>query len=182
MTATITRALDKLEEGLVAILLAIMTVTAFAQVIARYVFNFSFTWALELVTFLFAGLIFIGISYGIRIGAHIGVDAAVKVMPANLRRIVGALAVVLCMSYCAIIFIGSWTYVSKMYAIGIMAQDIPIPQWVPRAVLPIGFALAFFRFGEILVRILKGTDGGLQLADEAKDALEMRQDKEETGR
>ncbi len=178
MTATFSRAIDHLEEGLIAALLAIMTVTTFAQVIARYVFNYSFTWALELVTFLFAGLIFIGISYGIRIGAHIGVDAAVKAMPPAARRWLGVVAIVFCMAYCAIIFIGSWTYVDKLYTVGIMAQDLPIAQWVPRLVLPIGFALAFFRFAQVLVRVLSGVDGGLQLADEAREALELRQDGE----
>ena len=47
----------RLEEGLIALLLAAMTLITFGQVIARYVFNYSFVWALELVIFLFAALI-----------------------------------------------------------------------------------------------------------------------------
>ncbi|HRA78729.1 MAG TPA: TRAP transporter small permease subunit, partial [Burkholderiaceae bacterium] len=35
-----------------------MTLITFVQVVARYVFNYSFVWALELTTFLFGGLIF----------------------------------------------------------------------------------------------------------------------------
>ena len=38
-----------------------------------------------------------------------------------------------------------------MYDIGILAQDIPIPV-VPRLVLPLGYALLFFRFGQVLAR------------------------------
>ena len=63
---------------MIAFLLTVMTLITFMQVVARYVFNYSFVWALELVTFLFGGLIFIGISYGVRVGSHIGVDALVK--------------------------------------------------------------------------------------------------------
>lgn len=37
----------RLEEGLIAFLLAAMTLITFAQVIARYVFNYSFTWRLS---------------------------------------------------------------------------------------------------------------------------------------
>ena len=47
--------LDRLEEGLLALLLASMTGISFVQVVARYVFNYSFTWALELTTYLFGG-------------------------------------------------------------------------------------------------------------------------------
>ena len=70
--------LHRLEEWLIATLLAVMTCITFMQVVARYVFNYSFVWALELNTFLFAWLIFLGMAYGVRVGAHIGVDALVK--------------------------------------------------------------------------------------------------------
>ena len=66
------RVLERLEEGLIALLLTVMTLITFTQVVARYVFNYSFVWALELNTFLFAWLIFLGAAYGVREGAHIG--------------------------------------------------------------------------------------------------------------
>ena len=161
---------NRLEEGLIAFLLTLMTLVTFMQVVARYVFNYSFVWALELDTFLFGGLIFLGIAYGVRVGAHIGVDALVRTLSPRKARIVGMVAATLCMVYAAIVFVGSWTYVAKMVEIGIVAQDIPIPQWVPRLVLPIGFALVFFRFGQVLVRLAAGREAQL-LGDEAEDAL-----------
>ncbi len=60
-----------------------MTLLTFIQVVARYVFNYSFVWALELNGVLFAWLIFIGMSYGVRVGAHIGIDAAGQVAEAG---------------------------------------------------------------------------------------------------
>jgi C4-dicarboxylate transporter DctQ subunit len=150
----------RLEEGLIALLLAVMTLITFTQVVARYVFNYSFVWALELVTFLFGFLIFLGMSYGVRVGSHIGVDALVKALKPGPARVVGALAAALCLAYSIIIFIGSWRYVAKMYEIGIMSEDLPIPQWV-----------LILRFGVALVRILRGREIRMQLADEASDAL-----------
>jgi len=169
--------INRLEEGLIAFLLTVMTAITFMQVVARYVFNYSFVWALELVTFLFGGLIFLGISYGVRVGSHIGVDALVKTLTPARARAVGALAVVLCMVYAAIVFVGGWIYVGKMIEIGIEAQDIPIPQWVPRLVLPVGFGLLFLRFGQVLYRILAGKDAHF-LGDEVQDALKHRSDDE----
>ena len=168
-----TRWVERMEEGLVALLIASMTVVTFIQVVARYVFNYSFVWALELTTFLFGGLIFIGISYGVRVGAHIGVDVLVKTFKPGTARVVGTIATLLCMVYATIVFVGGWIYVGKMYDIGILAQDIPIPQWVPRLVLPLGYALLFFRFGQVLARTIRGTQGGL-LVDEAEEALKLR--------
>ena len=80
------RWLEHLEEGLVAFLMAAMTVLTFVQVIARYVFNYSFVWALEVTGVMFAWLIFVGMSYGVRVGAHIGVDALVKALAPRTRR------------------------------------------------------------------------------------------------
>jgi len=165
--------LGRLEEGLVAFLLAAMTLITFMQVVARYVFNYSFVWAHELVTFLFGGLIFLGMSYGVRVGAHIGVDALVKALKPGTARVVAIVATLLCLLYTVIVFVGGWTYVAKMYDIGILAQDMPIPQWVPRLVLPIGYALLFFRFAQVLVRLLTGREASL-LGDEAEDALKHR--------
>ncbi|UHL64563.1 TRAP transporter small permease [Paralcaligenes sp. KSB-10] len=167
--------LDRLEEGLIALLLAAMTLITFGQVVARYVFNYSFVWALELTTYLFGALIFIGMSYGVRVGAHIGVDALVKILPARIAHRVAIVACALCLAYAGIVFVGGWIYVDKIYEVGIMAQDMPIPQWVPRLVLPIGFALLFIRFAGVLIGLLRGKEAHL-LGDEVEDALKYRSD------
>jgi C4-dicarboxylate transporter, DctQ subunit len=169
------RVIERLEEGLIALLLTVMTMITFTQVVARYVFNYSFVWALELNTFLFAWLIFLGAAYGVREGAHIGVDALVKVLSPAKARVAGIAAALLCMVYAVLIVVGGWIYVSKMYQVGIMAEDIPIPQWVPRLVLPIGGALLFLRFGQVLVRLIRGKEAHL-LGDEAQEALRQQFD------
>ena len=170
----VSRYLEKAEEGLIALLLAVMTVITFSQVIARYVFNYSFVWALELVTYLFAWLIFLGMAYGVRVGSHIGVDALVKSLGKRSAQVVSAIAAVCCIVYSVIIFYGGWIYVQKMYDIGILAQDLPIPQWVPRLVLPFGFGLLILRFSQLLFRIVTGKESGMHLADEAAEALKLK--------
>ncbi|NYT59393.1 TRAP transporter small permease [Alcaligenaceae bacterium] len=171
---------ERLEEGLIGLILACMTLVTFGQVIARYVFNYSFVWALELSTFLFAGLIFLGISYGVRVNAHIGVDALVKILPKPLAHALNIIATALCLVYTIIVLTGSWIYVSKIYEIGILAQDIPIHQWIPRMVMPIGFIFLLFRFGQILFNLATGKEAHL-LGDEAEDALKYSSDDTSTG-
>lgn len=170
--------LEHIEEGLIAFLLAVMTIITFAQVVARYVFNYSFVWALELTMYCFGALIFLGMAYGVRVGAHIGVDAFIRLLPARAANRLAMLSTVLCMAYAAIVLYGSWIYVSKIHMIGIMAQDLPIAQWIPRLVLPVGFILLIYRFGEVLWHLFKG-DGASLLGDEVADAMKYRSDESE---
>ena len=168
------RWLGRLEEGLIAFLMAAMTITAFIQVVARYVFNYSFVWALELNGVFFAWLIFIGMSYGVRVGAHIGIDVVVRQLGPRAARAVGMVGAALCVAYALIVLVGGWRYVQKMYEVGIDMQDLPVQQWVPRSVVPLGFALLALRFGQAFVRLWRGEATRL-LSDEAEEALKLRE-------
>lgn len=169
------RWLEVLEESLIALLMAAMTLVAFGQVVARYVFNYSFVWALEVTGVLFAWLIFIGMSYGVRVGTHIGVDLLVKSVGPRTARALGAIAAVLCIVYSLVLAWGGLQYTLKMHDVGILMQDVPVPQWVPRLVLPIGFLLLALRFAQVLWQVLAGRQDSL-LGDESKEALKLRQD------
>ena len=149
-----------------------MTLVTFSQVIARYIFSTGFSWALELTTYLFAWLVLFGVAYCIKVGAHIGIDIVVRQLPHHLRRIVGLIAVLCCCAYCIILLVGATGYVYKLYEVGIEAQDLPIPRWIPFIMLPIGLLLALLRLSQIAWRTALGQQEGLQLADEARDALE----------
>jgi C4-dicarboxylate transporter DctQ subunit len=168
------RWLEHLEEGLVAFLMAAMTLVATLQVVARYVFNYSFVWALELNRVLFAWLIFVGMSYGVRVGAHIGIDALVKAVPPAMARVFGMIGAALCIVYALIVTYGGSLYVKKMYDVGIEMQDMPVPQWLPRIVVPLGFLLLAVRFGQAFVRLWRGEATTL-LADETEEALKLRE-------
>lgn len=169
------RWLEYFEEGLVIVLMAAMTMVTFMQVVARYVFNYSFVWALELTGVMFAWLIFIGMSYGVRVGAHIGVDVLVKALGPKPARIVGSIAAAMCIAYALIVAWGGYQYVSKMYDVGILMQDIPVAQWIPRLVVPLGFALLAFRFAQVLWRLASGQEAHL-LGDEAQEALKLQEE------
>ena len=177
---SIGRAVNALEEGVIALLFAAMTVVTFSQVVARYVFNTGAVWALELTVYLFAWLVLFGMSYGVKVHGHLGIDAIAKAFPSRVQRILGLLAVAAGLVYGAILLIGSWEYVWKLFLIGIESEDLPVPQWVPMAVLPIGAALLVLRLAQAGVRIWRGKQRSL-LADEAQhtiDDLLGREDRE----
>lgn len=166
--------LKRLDEWLIALVLAAMTLLTFLQVVMRYVFNSGFTWAVELTGIMFAFMIFIGISYGVRVSAHIGVDALVKLLPYRLRRATSILAVLLCLLYAGIVISGSYTYVMKMKEFGIELEDLPVPMWMARAVLPVGYALLALRFLPVLFNLVTGKSDRLKLGDEVEQALKLK--------
>ncbi|WP_227935199.1 TRAP transporter small permease [Alkalihalobacillus deserti] len=68
--------LNEYLEEYVLILLSILTVViVFTQVFMRYVLGDSLTWSEEVARYLFIWMIYIGVSYGVKKGKHLGVDA-----------------------------------------------------------------------------------------------------------
>ena len=161
----------RIEEGLIALILGAMTLLTFLQVVLRYVFASGLLWALETTTYLFGWLVLIGISYGVRQRAHIGIDALVQTMPPKARRYVGLFVVAAALLYAALMFYGGWVYIDKLHTLGVDAEDIPIPRWILALCLPIGFALLGVRLAEMAWRILTGKSPGFELADEAADTI-----------
>lgn len=166
--------LDRLEEWIISFMLFAMTALTFMQVVRRYVFNTGFSWALELTGVLFAVMIFVGISYGVRVGSHIGVDALVNLLSPPKRRVVSIIAVLLCMVYVGFVLVGATAYVSKMHEIGVELEDMPIERWKVLIVMPLGYCLVGFRFLQILWGLVSGKNDSLHLADEAADAMKLK--------
>jgi C4-dicarboxylate transporter DctQ subunit len=171
--------LDYLEEWIISLMLFAMTALAFMQVVRRYVFNTGFSWNLELTGIFFAVMIFVGISYGVRVGKHIGVDALVNLLSPPNRRLVSMLAVALCMVYVGFVLYGSTFYVSKMHEIGVELDDLPVERWKVLIIMPIGYALVGLRFFQIFYNLATGKTDSLHLADEAADAMKLKQQETE---
>ena len=85
-----------------------MTLMTFVQVCLRFFFDTGFVWSLEATTYAFAWLVLVGMSYGVRTKSHIAVDILTSHLPPALQRLVGLLALLLCLAYCAFMFYGSY--------------------------------------------------------------------------
>jgi C4-dicarboxylate transporter, DctQ subunit len=162
---------ERLEEGLVALLLAAMTLLTFTQVVLRYGFNTGFVWALEATTYMFGWLILFGISYCVRVHAHIGIDILVKALPAATQRVVGLVAIGFCALYAGLMLYGAWNYIDRLMRLGITGEDILAPRWLLTIIMPIGFLLLLIRLLEQAYLILAGKARGFELADEAAEVL-----------
>lgn len=167
------RAIDRLEEGIISLLLVTITLIVFVEVVLRYVFSVGLLWAEEATLHLSGWLVLFGASYGVKVGSHINVDTVVRLMPSKVQRFVTLLAVALALVYCGLIIDGSWIYLGKMVKIGVELQDLPIPKYVAHSILLIGFVLLAIRLAQLGWAVLKGETDGFRTSDEAKEALRL---------
>ncbi len=167
------RIINSLEEAIISLLLASMTLLVFVEVVLRFGFGIGMMWSQELTLLLSAWMVLFGVSYGLKVGSHIGVDALVKILPPKMRRIVSGAAVVACLGYCGLFLEGSWVYLEKMHMIGIELEDMPIPKWIGHSILLIGMVLIAVRLLQLLWAICTGKIDGFKLADEAKDSMHL---------
>ena len=137
------------------------------------------TWSIALSKAMFAWLIFIGLAWGVRIGAHIGVDLLIRNFSLGAQKVVGLIAVGICLGYCVLMAYSSEEWVGALLRAGIGAEDLDrfgIQQWHIASIVPVGFALMFLRFFQVFLRILRGEQLGLGGHGEADDALKLAEE------
>ena len=193
----INHALDQIEETSIAACLGLMTLVTFANVVARYLFNTNILWALEVTLYLFAWLVLMGASYGVKKNIHIGVDVVINLMPPLGRKIAALLSITACLAFSIMLLIGSWDYWYPFATerAWLETEDIPLPElfqflstlfnegeryenvprFIPYLALPLGMALLTFRFLQAGWKIVTGQQDTIIASHEA----ELVQNKEE---
>ncbi|MEE9453953.1 MAG: TRAP transporter small permease [Paracoccaceae bacterium] len=104
------RIINEIEETLIAVILGLMTLITFTNVVMRYGFNTGLSWGLEVTAFLFAWLVLLGMSYAVKITAHLGVDAVLNLFGPKTRKILALIAVTTCIIYAFLLLKGAWDY------------------------------------------------------------------------
>ena len=84
--------LDNIESYICRTLLTIFVCLLFMQIIARTLFNFSFSWVEELSVYMFVWFVFFGASYAAKMGAHNRVTFQFKFLPPKAIRYIEAFA------------------------------------------------------------------------------------------
>lgn len=193
-TTRLGRITDQIEETGIAVILGLMTLITFANVVARYVFNDNILWALELTVFLFAWLVLMGASYGVKRHVHIGVDVVINAASPKVRRVLAILSVLACLAFSILLLKGAWDYWYPFATdrAWLETEDIPmpdtlqflaawlndgeryekVPRMIPYLALPLGVGLLTFRFAQLGWRVMIGELDSIVASHEAEEALE----------
>lgn len=175
------KALDHLEEWLIAFLMGAATLIIFAAVVHRYASGvpflydfsrlFSFSWAQELCIYMFVWMAKFGAAYGVRTGIHVGVDVLINRMDAKLRGkfiVFGLLSGALFTGIIATLGANFVWENGAHYSIltwlgkdtadlfeGPITPDLEWPTWIVYLAIPLGSSLMCFRFLQVCVSFIR---------------------------
>lgn len=195
------RLINKVEEAIISLLLVATTLLVFVEVIMRFGFGTGLSWGQELTLHLSAWFVLFGISYGLKVGAHIGVDAFVRLFSPTGQRILTFFAIVLCLVYCGLFLYGSWVYLEQMYDVWIAMEDLEfplwmvsglseetaellridleepaVPLWLAHGMLIVGLTFFAIRLLELLWSVVVGTATGFHRVDEAEESMHIAEE------
>lgn len=171
------KALDKLETAIVTVTLTGMTVFIFIQVFFRFVSGLDhylishgvenvfflgitgwiystslnvLTWTEELARYLMVWTVFIGAAIGAKLGAHVGVEAFITLLPARFTRRCLLLGGVISAAFSLFLVWYGLEVVQRIIDAGQVSPALEIPMFYVYAILPAGallMAVHFFAAG-----------------------------------
>jgi TRAP-type C4-dicarboxylate transport system permease small subunit len=177
--ATALHVLDRIEEILIAFLIAMSTIIIFLAVVQRYglsgtaslmqwskaqgldwlavaarwlfsvLKSFRFTWAQELAIFMMVWMAKFGAAYGVRTGIHVGVDLLVNNLEGERKRWLILIGLFGGVLFTGLIGLLGLRLVLHIAATGQTSAVLEMPMWFVYAAVPAGSFLMCFRFMQV---------------------------------
>jgi len=140
---------DHIEEAVLTVTMAIMTLAVAAQIVCRYIFALPLDWSEEMARFGFVWCIYMGVSYACMNRKHLKIDAALFLFPKKLRPWVELVGKLLFLAFAVIMVYASWEHFYRI--------TIARPQLSPAMRIPMGIAYGAipFSFAMLIIRLLQ---------------------------
>lgn len=151
----------RVEKGMMVVGMAalfIMMGLTTVDAMCRYVFNVPIIGAYEITEkYLMLFSIFLGLSYTYRGSGLIRVTILMDRLPKSVKIPINHFAQLFSIVYCAVLFVGTYQYATRLYAYGTSLGSIYIlPQWIGAVVVPLGLLLIGLFLLSDLPKVRKG--------------------------
>ena len=155
------RILDRLEEWLIAFLMAGATLVIFVAVVHRYasalpipvaqdwLLRINLSWAQELCIYMFIWMAKFGAAYGVRTGIHVGVDVLINQLPNRYRAKFIVFGLLAGAFFTGVVGTLGAEFVWDMAHTEQVSADLEVPMWVVYLAIPCGSFLMCFRFLQV---------------------------------
>ena len=155
------KALDRLEEGLIAFLMAGATAVIFVAVVHRYaaalpipvvqdwLLRINLSWAQELCIYMFIWMAKFGAAYGVRTGIHVGVDVLINRLASRYRAKVIVFGLLAGALFTGVVGTLGAEFVWDIAHTQEVSADLELPMWIVYAAIPCGSYLMCFRFLQV---------------------------------
>ncbi|GAB1459959.1 TRAP transporter small permease [Thauera sp.] len=178
--------LDRLEEFIIAALMAVATVVIFISVVHRYLSGYEIPllqdwlldmnvgWAQEFCIILFVWMAKFGAAYGVRTGIHVGVDILINKLTGSSRAALIQIGLI-----CGVVFTGLigifgalfvWENGMAYETLSLLGRDtgdffegpttpdLEWPTWIVYSAVPLGSFLMCYRFLQVMVSFARTGD------------------------
>jgi C4-dicarboxylate transporter DctQ subunit len=159
------KGLDRLEEFIIAFLIAGATLLIFVAVTHRYaldlsakwhwdavydqLFKINLAWAQELCIYMFVWMAKFGAAYGVRTGIHVGVDVLVNKLPPKARMSSILFGLMAGAFFTGVVGTMGAKFVWAMAHTDQVSPDLEWPMWIIYLAIPLGSYLMCFRFLQV---------------------------------
>lgn len=153
------RILDRIEEIMIASLIAGATIVIFVAVVHRYgvgiralypyLAPFHLSWAQELCIYMFVWMAKFGAAYGVRTGIHVGVDVIVNLLEPRWRKLVVMFGLFGGALFTFVVGTMGAKFVYGMAQTDQVSPDLEVPSWLVYLCVPLGSYLMCFRFLQV---------------------------------
>ena len=152
--------LDRLEEWLIASLMAGATLLIFVAVIHRYaagtpsplqdlLLKIDLSWSQELCIYMFVWMAKFGAAYGVRTGIHVGVDVLINLLSPRWRKAYVLFGLLAGAVFTATIGTFGAFFTWDMAHTDQTSPDLELPKWIVYLCIPLGSYLMCFRFLQV---------------------------------
>jgi len=153
---------------------------AFYNVVARYIFHSSLTWAGELTIYLFLWSTFFGAAYCFKKDTHISINLLLDKTPPKVSKILMIISHLITLIFLLAVSWYGYEYLLLVIELEEKSIDLNIPMWIPYLVIPISFAFGAWRVGEKLIYLIKTPAEKITKEDEAKMIIEEMRSNNDT--
>lgn len=146
----IIRFIDRLEDGLLVLILSSMIILAVYQIISRNFFSEGLVWIDPLLRTL---VLWVGLSGAVvatRSDKHIRIDVFTKYLPAGVLPHVQRVVYLFALTICLLIGWHAARFVYSEYEYSTIAFA-GVPAWLTALIIPVSFLLIAFRYGLLFI-------------------------------
>jgi C4-dicarboxylate transporter, DctQ subunit len=122
------------------LLLASVTIN-FINIVGRYVFSVSFTWAIEIILYLMVGAVFTGCCAVAWENRHIRMDVLLRTLPPKLSRLLSLLSDLVLIAAAIAVAVFAYPVITQLAAFNERSEAANVPLFIPQAMVPIGYSL-----------------------------------------
>ncbi len=149
------RYLEVFSTTVMMITMSVATLVAFVNVVMRYVFNMSLSWAGELTAYLFIWSALFGAAYGFKIGMHLGVTIVIQKLKPQVAKVLLTFSLVVIVIYLIALVVWGYNFCVFNYELEQVSIDLELPFWIIYMCVPISMSIASYQVILKIIKLLK---------------------------